>query len=178
MTAPRPIDALLPLVYDELRRLAARHLAGEPVGHTLDATALVHEAYLRLAGRADLADPAARARFFSAAAEAMRRILVDHARSRRALKRGGPNARVDLPDVAAAPPALDPSTLLALDEALTRLAERSPDSARLVELRHFAGLPMDRVAEVLGVSLATAERRWTYARAFLKVALDAGQGGD
>jgi RNA polymerase sigma factor (TIGR02999 family) len=159
---------LLPLVYAALRRLAATHLAAEPAGHTLQPTALVHEAYLRLVGRADDARWDHRGHFFAAAAEAMRRILVDHARRRHRDKRGGGRARVELPDV----PAPDPDDrLLALDEALTRLAAEDPVAARVVELRQFAGAGHEQVAAALGITVYEARQKWTYARAWLRDAL-------
>lgn len=158
---------LLPLVYDELRRLAAGHIANEAPGHTLDATALVHEAYLRLVGdqRFD-----GRGHFFAAAAEAMCRILVDSARRKRTRKHGGDRRRVELPDLPAEPDVED-ERLLALDAALTRLADEDPVAARVVELRHFAGLSIEDAAATLGLSRATAYRHWTYARAWLRDAV-------
>lgn len=166
---PSPRD-LLPEVYDELRRLAASKLAQERPGHTLDATALVHEAWLRLSeASVEWRD---RNHFLRVAATAMRRILVDLARARRAARRGGGAARVELIDIAA--PLPEPE-LLALDEALERLAALKPGHARLVELRHFAGLTGDEAAAALGVSPATADRMWRYARAWLQV--EAGGNG-
>jgi RNA polymerase sigma factor (TIGR02999 family) len=164
--APRPADGLFPPVYDELRRLAAAKLAGEPAGHTLDATALVHEAYLRLG-------PAvfdSKSSFFRAAAEAMRRILVDHARKKRADKRGGGGKRFELSesDRVVVP---DPDTVLAVDEALAKLATEDCGSADVARLRLFAGLSVEEAAEALGVSRATAFRDWAYARAWLTAAL-------
>ena len=160
---------LLAAVYDDLRALAARKLAGEQPGQTLDATALVHEAYLRLGGRA-WAD---RGHFYACAAEAMRRILVDAARRKRGPRRGGHLLRAEVPlDRIAAPDAgVD---LLALDEALTRLAAESSARAELVKLRFFAGLTVAEAAGVLGVSVATAERYWVYAKARLFAELAAG----
>ena len=156
---------LLPLVYDELRKLAAVRMAAEPAGHSLDATAVVHEAYLRLVGDQQFAN---RGHFFAAAAEAMRRVLVEHARRRNRAKRGGGRARVELPDV----PAQDPDDrLLALDEALTRLAAEDPVAARVVELHRFAGLTHDEVAAVLGETVYAVRQRWTYARAWLRDAV-------
>ena len=154
--------ALLPLVYDELRQLAAARMAAESPGHTLQPTALVHEAYLRLVGggRFD-----GRGHFFAAAAEAMRRILVDAARRKATAKRGGGAARVPL-DLAA-PAGESPDDLLALDDALTRLAADEPRKAALVQLRYFAGLTTPEAAVALGISLATAERWWAFARAWL-----------
>ena|SRR5947209_3916074 len=168
-------EALLPLVYAELRRLAARQLAGEPPGRTLDATALVHEAYLRLVGPADRPRWRGRGHFFAAAAEAMRRILVDAARRRRAAKRGGARRREDLdPDRLAAPAVAD--DILALDEALDRLAAHAPAKAELVKLRYFAGCTLDEAADLLGLSPREADRAWAYAKAWLKVALRPGGG--
>jgi RNA polymerase sigma factor (TIGR02999 family) len=158
---------LLPLLYDELRRLAAQRLAREKPGQTLDATALVHEAYLRLLGSAG-ADPKwnSRGHFFAAAAEAMRRILVESARRKGSLKHGGHRHRVDLDSAcsAADPRSLD---LLALDEALSKLATSEPLKAELVKLRFFAGLTMPEAAAALGISRTTAERYWTFARSWL-----------
>ncbi len=164
---------LLPLVYDELRRLAAQKLAQERPGQTLQPTALVHEAYLRLVG----ADPAkpwdGRGHFFAAAAEAMRRILVESARRKRRVKQGGGRQRQQLhPDLVAAP--VPDDDLLALDAALARLAERAPVKARLVELRYFAGLTGDQAALILGVSPKTADRYWAYARAWVRRDMEGG----
>ena len=144
-------DEFLPLVYDELRRLAAARMAAEPAGHTLDATAVVHEAYLRLVGDQQFAN---RGHFFAAAAEAMRRVLVDHARRRRREKRGGGLARVELPDVPVTEPDHD-DRLLGLDEALVRLVAEDPLAARVVELRRFAGLGHEEIAAVLGETVYT-----------------------
>jgi len=158
-------DDPLPLVYAELRRLAARQLAGEAPGQTLQPTALVHEAYLRLTSGVASA-PRGKSDFLAAAATAMRRILIDRARARRAEKRGGGRDRADLdPDQLAAPERS--ADLLALDEALTRLAEREPRKAQLVELRYFAGLTLDEAAAALDISPATADRDWAFARAWL-----------
>jgi RNA polymerase sigma factor (TIGR02999 family) len=165
---------LLPLVYEELRKLAAVRLGEEAPGNTLTATALVHEAYLRLVGPADAARWDSRGHFFAAAAEAMRRILVDAARRKRTEKHGGHRRRVELPDVPAKPDAAD-EQLLALDAALTQLAAEDPVAARVVELRHFAGLSIEDAAATLGLSRATAYRHWTYARAWLR---DAVSGAD
>jgi RNA polymerase sigma factor (TIGR02999 family) len=162
---------LLPLVYDELRQLAAARMAAEAPGNTLTATALVHEAYLRLVGPADAARWDNRGHFFAAAAEAMRRILVDAARRKRTKKHGGRRHRVELADVPARPDVAD-EQLLALDAALTRLAAEDPVAARVVELRHFAGLSLEDAAATLGLSRATAYRHWTYARAWLHDALE------
>jgi len=165
---PHAAAQLLPLVYDELRHLAAAQLAGEKPGHTLDATALVHEAYVRLVGDRPFAD---RRHFFRVAAEAMRRILIDHARQKRRIRHGGNRVRVPLSgvEVAAEAPA---EQLLALDEALDRFAAKDPVKAELVKLRYFAGLSEDEAAAALGISRATASRYWTYARAWLINALD------
>lgn len=162
-----PDPGLFAAVYDELRRLAAARLAREPAGHTLDATALVHEAFLRLRGGAGLED---RPRFLRASAEAMRRILVDHARRKRADKRGGAGKRFEVSegDRLVVP---DPDTLLAIDEGLTRLEAEDADSAALARLRLFAGLSVDEAAEALGRSRAAAYRDWAYARAWLTAAL-------
>jgi RNA polymerase sigma factor (TIGR02999 family) len=153
---------LLPLVYDELRQLAAARMAAERPGHTLDATALVHEAYLRLVGdqRFD-----GRGHFFAAAAEAMRRILVESARRRAATKRGGESVRVPLPeDLAAGTPDSD---VLAVHEVVDQLATHDPRAAELVKLHVFAGLPLERAAEVLGISERVAYRDWAFARAWM-----------
>jgi RNA polymerase sigma factor (TIGR02999 family) len=167
--------ALFPLVYDELRRLAAAKLAGEKPGHTLDATALVHEAYLRLVPRATpQAAFAGRGHFLAAAAEAMRRILIDAARKKIADKRGGGRKkfeiaegdRVEIPD---------PDLLIAVSEALDGLAAEDPAAAEIARLRLFAGLSVDEAADALGVSRATAFRDWAYARAFLTTALSDGR---
>jgi RNA polymerase sigma factor (TIGR02999 family) len=174
---PQAAGQLLPLVYDELRRLAARRLAQERPGQTLEPTALVHEAYLRLVG----ADPGqgwdGRGHFFAAAAEAMRRILIDNARRKRRPKHGGDRRRVDLDDAlpAVEAPADD---LLALDEALARFAREEPAKAELVKLRFFAGLTIPEAAQVLGVSVATAERYWTYARTWLYAELNDDARGE
>src|SRR5690242_9733676 len=163
---PAAAEQLLTLVYDELRRLAAQRLAREKPGQTLQPTALVHEAYLRLVGNDPEAHWDSRGHFFAAAAEAMRRILVDHARRKRRPKHGGDRRRVawDEASVLAEAPSDD---LLAVDEALARLEKADPVKAELVKLRFFAGLTMPEAARALGVSLATAERYWTYARTWL-----------
>lgn len=164
---PRAAGELLPLVYDELRRLAAQRLAHEAAGQTLEPTALVHEAYLRLVGR-DASQPwDGRGHFFAAAAEAMRRILVESARRKRSRKRGGDWTRQELngSEPAAATPRDD---LVALDEALTRFAAVDRTAAELVQLRYFAGLSIPAAAEVLGISPRTADRLWAYARAWLR----------
>jgi RNA polymerase sigma factor (TIGR02999 family) len=165
---------LLPLVYDELRRLAAARMGEERPGQTLQATALVHEAYLRLVGGGQPDRWDGRGHFFAAAAEAMRRILVETARRKGRARHGGGQRRIDLDDnaLAAAPPGDD---LLAIDEALTRLAELDPKRADLVKLRFFAGLTMPEAAAALGISLATAERHWAFARTWLYAELSDSQ---
>jgi RNA polymerase sigma factor (TIGR02999 family) len=167
---PQAAADLLPLVYDELRKLAAR-MAEEKPGHTLQATALVHEAFLRLVGDGGGPNWNGRGHFFSAAAEAMRRILVDQARRRNADKRGGRGRRVplDAADVSFTSPAEE---LLDIDEALTRLAAEEPQAARLIHLRYFGGLSVEDAAEVVGLSRSTAYEHWAYARARLKTLLD------
>jgi RNA polymerase sigma factor (TIGR02999 family) len=158
---------LLPLVYDELRRLASRWLAQEPPGQTLQATALVHEAFVRLTGSGGPeAGWDSRRHFFAAAAEAMRRLLVENARRKKRYKHGGDRRRVPL-DAADPMAQAPPEDLLALDEALTRLTAHDPVKAEVVKLRFFAGLTMPEVAQSLGISLTTAERYWTYARTWL-----------
>ena len=159
-------DQLLPLVYDDLRKLAAVRLARESPGHTLDATALVHEAYLRIIGPRDSAGWEGRGHFFAAAAEAMRRILVENARRKRTEKHGGNRVRRDL-DLAAPAVPEDSDDLLALDEALNKLNAADPSAARLVTLRYFTGLTIPQAAEMLQVSPRSADRLWAYARAFL-----------
>jgi RNA polymerase sigma factor (TIGR02999 family) len=156
----------LPLVYEELRRLAAAQLAREPGGQTLQPTALVHEAYLRLLGARGEPHWDNRGHFFAAAAEAMRRILIDNARRKRRPKHGGNRRRI-AGDVVASQPEMPPEDLLALDEALDKLANEEPAKSELGKLRFFAGLTMPEVAAALGISLATAERHWTYARTWL-----------
>lgn len=160
---PLAASRLLPAVYDELRQMAAAQMAREQPGHTLDPTALVHEAYLRLIGTEAFSN---RRHFFAAAAEAMRRILIDAARARRTAKRGGHGKRVPLDEerVLAEVPDED---LLALDEALELLAREEPEVAELVKLRYFAGLTVPRAAEVLGVAPRTADAWWAFARAWL-----------
>jgi RNA polymerase sigma factor (TIGR02999 family) len=164
---PQAAEQLLPLVYDELRNLAAHKLAREAPGQTLQATALVHEAYLRLLGDESAAQArwADRSHFFAAAATAMRRILIDNARRKQTDKHGGGLARHSLDGLAAPEP---DDELVALDEALQRFAAIDPLKAQLVELRYFAGLTGEQAAEVLGISPATADRHWAYARAWLQ----------
>jgi len=156
---------LLPLVYAELRKLAAARLAAEPAGQTLQPTALVHEAYLRLVGNGD-AEWDSRGHFFAAAAEAMRRIVVEAARRKKRLKHGGEHARVDV-ELADLPTRLPADDLLALDEALNQLEQLDAVKARLVSLRYFAGLSIDQAADALGIARVTAHRYWTFARAWL-----------
>jgi RNA polymerase sigma factor (TIGR02999 family) len=168
---PKATEQLLTLVYDELRQLASVRLAREKPGQTLQTTALVHEAYLRLAGGADTPPHwENRRHFFSAAAEAMRRILVDSARRKGALKRGGGQHRVEVEPVDSTV-GTSPIDLLALDEALAKFAAIEPLKAELVKLRFFAGLTMPEAARALGISLATAERHWTFARTWLYAAM-------
>lgn len=166
---PHAAEQLLPLVYEELRKLAAARLAQEKPGQTLQATALVHEAYLRLVGPGNEQRWDGRGHFFAAAAEAMRRILVEQARKKGRLKRGGNRQRIDPGDsqLQMAAPDSPLTDILALDEALSRLAAQHPEKARLVQLRYFAGLSIDQAAAALGISPATADRQWAYARVWL-----------
>jgi RNA polymerase sigma factor (TIGR02999 family) len=161
-------EHLLPLVYEELRQLAAQKMAQEAPGQTLQATALVHEAYLRLVGDDQAPHWDSRRHFFAAAAEAMRRILVENARRKQRVKRGGHLERIDLEPESLAAPECD-ERLLALNEALTRFAVLEPKKAELMKLHSFAGLSLDAAASVLGISPATADRWWAYARAWLRV---------
>lgn len=172
---PVAAEQLLPLVYDELRKLASQKLAREKPGQTLQATALVHEAYLRLVGKSpkspsslegDGARWDSRGHFFAAAAEAMRRILVERARRQRAQKRGGAGERVEVPELAERSQH-EQVDLLALDEALRKLEARDPQKAQVVKLRFFAGCSLEETAQMLGISRATTERHWAYARAWL-----------
>lgn len=176
----RAADELLPLVYGQLRAMAARAMRQERADLTLQATALVHEAYLRLVDDNDGTGGGrqwdGRWHFFAAAAEAMRRILVDHARSRRRLKRGGGARRVSLEAAELAAGDRSPD-LLALDEALVELEQKHPDKARLVKLRYFAGLTMDEAARAMGISPRTAGRAWSYARAWLFARIHSHPGG-
>jgi RNA polymerase sigma factor (TIGR02999 family) len=172
---PHAAADLLPLVYDELRRLAAARLADEPSGNTLQPTALVHEAYLRLVGAPAGEHWNHRGHFYAAAAEAMRRLLVENARRKKRRKHGGDRRRVSL-EAAESLVQAPSEDLLALDEALTRLAAHDPVKAEVVKLRFFAGQTMPEVAHALDISLATAERYWTYARLWLYAELtEAGQ---
>jgi RNA polymerase sigma factor (TIGR02999 family) len=162
-------EQLLPLVYDELRKLAAQRLAQEKPGQTLQATALVHEAYMRLVDseqRGSSPSWNSRRHFFAAAAEAMRRVLVERARARGSFKRGGGRERLDIDDIEITFPERS-DELLALDEALTRLAQVEPQAAELVQLRYFAGQTMSVAAELLGLSLRSTDRLWAYAKAWL-----------
>jgi RNA polymerase sigma factor (TIGR02999 family) len=163
---PRAARALLPLVYDELRKLAKKKLARESPGQTLDATALVHEAYVKMVGAGDDRQYCDQGHFFAVAAEAMRHILVDKARRKRRGKHGGRLRRIELTDAAPAPPS-SAEQLLALDDALNRLALDDPEAASLVTLRYFAGLSIEEAASSLGISRAAAYRHWTFARAWL-----------
>jgi RNA polymerase sigma factor (TIGR02999 family) len=163
---PHAAEQLLPILYDELRQLAAAKLAQEGPGQTLEPTALVHEAYLRLVGPGEERHWDNCGHFFAAAAEAMRRILVENARRKRSAKHGGGRVRHDVDEVQAAAP--EPAEdLVALDEALDRLAAQDPLKAELIKLRHFAGLTIEQAAQALGISMTTANRYWAYARAWL-----------
>ena len=167
---PHAAEQLLPLVYDELRKLAAQRLANEKPGQTLQATALVHEAYLRLVGDQQFDN---RGHFFAAAAEAMRRIVVETARRKKRDKHGGGRERVDI-ELADLPTRLPPDDLLALDEALGRLEQLDPVKARLVTLRYFSGMTIEQAAAALSISRVTAHRYWTFARAWLHQAMTKG----
>lgn len=160
------LDALTPVVYQELRRLASRHLRRERPDHTLESTALVHEAYLRLIDQRSV-EWRNRNQFFGLASELIRRILVDYARNRMAAKRGGQNLKLSLDEAMAAPEDKD-LDLVALDDALQALAARDPQQSRIVELRYFGGLTIETTADVLGISAATVKREWVLAKAFLK----------
>jgi RNA polymerase sigma factor (TIGR02999 family) len=162
---PKAAEELLPLVYRELRKVAAHKLAGQAPGHTLQPTALVHEAWLRLVG-AEKAEFAGRTHFFAAAAEAMRHILIDSARRKRALRHGGGQARVDIQSFEIAAPA-DDDELLAIHEVLDKLAAEAPEKAELVKLRYFVGMTFEEAAQALSISVATAKRHWAFARAWL-----------
>jgi RNA polymerase sigma factor (TIGR02999 family) len=174
---PQAAEQLLPFVYDELRRLAAAKLTQEKPGQTLQATALVHEAFLRLVDVAKVQRWDSRGHFFAAAAEEMRRILLNRARGKKRTKRGGERHRVDLDQLEIALDTND-DQLIALDEALTQLAAEDPDAARLVNLRFFAGLTLRDAAVSLGLSQRTAERQWAYARAWLYARLRQDSGPD
>jgi RNA polymerase sigma factor (TIGR02999 family) len=170
---PQAAEQLLPLVYDELRKLAAVRLAYEKPGQTLQATALVHEAYLRLIDVDEAQGWNSRGHFFAAAAEAMRRILVESARRKKCLKRGAGLSRIPLDDVVVECE-VPQDELLALDEALTRLAKEDPEKAEVVQLRFFAGLSHEEAAQVMGISAVTVKRHWRYARAWLHKELQPG----
>ncbi len=171
---PVAADELLPLVYDELRKLAAARLASEGSEHTLQPTALVHEAWIKLSGNEKGWN--GRGHYFGAAAEAMRRILIDRARRRNRVKHGAGLQRVNLDTVDFAG-TTDSTTLIELDEALKRFAKESPEKAKLVELRFFAGLKLTEAANAMGISPATAKRHWAYARAWLLCELKADDAG-
>ena len=163
---PLAVGELLPLVYQELRRIAAHKMAGESSGHTLQPTALVHEAWLRLVGTDEPAQFQNRGHFFGAAAEAMRRILIDRARSKRALRHGGGQQRLDIQDLEIAIEVAD-DDLLDVNEALDKLAAHDKEAADLVKLRYFVGMTIEEAAQALGIGEATAYRYWAYARAWL-----------
>ena len=171
---PHAADQLLPLVYDALRQLAAHRLAYETPGQTLQPTARVHEAYLRLVGMGEEPHWDSRGHFFAAAAEAMRRILVEAARRKKVAKHGGRLHRHDANDLPIAAPPVD-DDLVALDEALTRFAQVEPQKAELVKLRYFVGLTIEETAEALGISSATAKRHWAYSKAWLLQAMGGGE---
>jgi RNA polymerase sigma factor (TIGR02999 family) len=174
---PRAAEQLLPLVYDELRKLAARRLAREKPGQTLQATALVHEAYLRLVDSETVRSWDSRGHFFAAAAEAMRRILVDQARHKASARAGGGRRRVGMDEVE---PAIDAPRidLLALDEALRQLDAKDPRKAALVKLRYFAGLTNRQAAEALGISASTADNDWAYAKTWLRLAMGGNRAAE
>jgi RNA polymerase sigma factor (TIGR02999 family) len=172
---PSGAEQLLPLVYDELRKLAARQLAQEKPGQTLQATALVHEAYLRLVGGDPAQHWSSRGHFFAAAAEAMRRILVETARRKRRIKHGGDQARVEI-ELSRVPTRMTSDELLELDDALEKLQQHDAVKARLVTLRYFGGMTIEQAAEVLDISRVTAHRYWTYARAWLHQQIAGGAG--
>jgi len=173
---PRAAERLLPLIYDELRKLATQKLAGEKPGQTLQPTALVHEAYVRLVSGDQIRDWDGRGHFFAAAAEAMRRILIDRARHKQTRKAGGERRRLDLDDIEQSFGDECGDDLLALDEALRQLEVKDSRKAELVKLRFFAGLTAEQSAAVLGVSTSTAEKDWAYARSWLRVAIDRTSG--
>ena len=170
---PKAADELLPLVYGELRKLAASRMAHEAPNQTLQPTALVHEAWLRLVGK-DNPQFANRAHFFAAAAEAMRRILIEKARRKKAIRHGGSHQRVDMEDLEVAAPSND-DELLAVNEALDKLAAQNKVEAELVKLRYFVGMTLEEAAEVLGISARTADNYWAHARAWLFREIKAGQ---
>jgi RNA polymerase sigma factor (TIGR02999 family) len=174
---PSAAEQLLPLVYDELRKLAAVRLAQEQPGQTLQATALVHDAYLRLVDSEQAQHWNSRGHFFGAAAEAMRRILVEQARRKDRIRHGGDKQREELPEVAA-PRAVDADTILAVDEAIATLAKEEPVTAEVVKLHFFAGLTLEETAEALQLSRASVYRHWAYARASLRLMLQGDQDGE
>ena len=173
---PRVVAELLPLVYDELRRLAAQKMTREVAGHTLQPTALVHEAWLRLRG-SEASSFQNRAHFFGAAAEAMRRILIERARRRLAAKRGAGSVQVELDEIQIPSPVADDDQLLALNEALEKFATLDPRKAELVKLRYFVGLSFDETATALGIAVPTAKQWWAYARAWLAVEMRGASPG-
>ncbi len=173
---PEALDQLVPLIYDDLRRLAARFMLRETPGHSLQPTALVHEAYVRLIDQ-ERVRWRNRAHFFGVAASMMRRILVDHARARRAEKRGGDGERITLVADEVAAPEQNGIDVLDLHESLERLAAFDPQQSRIVELRYFGGLTIDEAAEVVGVSQATVVREWTIAKAWLRADLSGARSG-
>jgi RNA polymerase sigma factor (TIGR02999 family) len=170
---PHAAEQLLPLLYDELRKLAAQKLANEKPGQTLQATALVHEAYLRLVDVEKAQHWNSRGHFFAAAAQAMRRILVENARRKRRIKHGGDVERVDI-EIAELPTSVSSDDLIALDEALEKLKQHDPVKAELVTLRYFAGMSIEEASGILGISRVTAHRYWTYARAWLHQQITGG----
>ncbi len=172
---PSAADELLPVVYEELRRLAAAKMANEAAGQTLQPTALVHEAWLRLVGNENQ-QWNGRAHFFGAAAEAMRRILVENGRRKRAVRHGGGQAKLDIHELELASPAPD-DELLAVNDALEKLAVRDRKKAELVKLRYFVGLTTEEAAQVLGISVPTADRWWNFSRAWLFEEIERGQKG-
>ena len=169
---PHAAAELLPLIYEELRKLAAQRLGQEKPGQTLQATALVHEAYLRLVDQDQTRRWDGRGHFFAAAAEAMRRILIDSARRRRSIKGGGDRRRADLADVEPVIDPPEPVDLLALDEALSKLQAKDPRQAEVVKLRFFAGLGIEETARAMGISASTVDNEWAHARAWLRLEMD------
>ena len=174
---PQAAEQLLPLVYDELRRLATQKMAREAPGQTLQATALVHEAYLRLVDEDEPQQWNSRGHFFAAAAEAMRRILIERARHKRGLKAGGGRHREELPEIAA-PETVSGVDLLSLNEALDKLASQDRRKAEIVNLRFFAGLTIEEAAQALGISTSTADNDWAYARCWLRLEIEGSPGND
>jgi RNA polymerase sigma factor (TIGR02999 family) len=170
----RAAEQLLPLVYSELRRLATRKMAQESPDHTLQPTALVHEAYVRLVGPGKAQKWHSRGHFYAATAEAMRRILIEDARRKHSIKRGGGFVRLEFDEDVALFDPREPADLLVLDEALRKLAAVDPEAARLVKLRFFAGLSVEEAADSMGVSPRTAKRNWSYARAWLRREMERG----